>query len=180
MFHGARPAPLRGAGPLRPRAWSLPAPHGPAATKNSEKTLKVPNEVVQALEKQRARARGPFVWHSRTGRPLQRRNVSKAFDWAQIGMNDLDRLNLHGLRHTAATLMLTASQPVHEVARYLGHSPQPDPPIGATPPPPRPLTEFRAALVRDRSVPGAVPAVRHGLAAQMQDESSWEIERFRT
>ena len=49
--------------------------------------------------------------------------MSKAFDWAQIGL-DAERLNLHGLRHTAATLMLTAGQPVHEVARYLGHSPQ--------------------------------------------------------
>ncbi len=50
--------------------------------------------------------------------------MSKAFDWAQIGLKDTDRLNLHGLRRTAATLMLTAGQPVHEVARYLGHSPQ--------------------------------------------------------
>ena len=88
------------------RAQLLPkGSRGPLKTKNSERTLKLPLEAVHALKHQRTKARG-FVWHSRTGRPLQRRNVSKAFDWAQIGLKDTDRLNLHGLRRTAATLML--------------------------------------------------------------------------
>jgi hypothetical protein len=82
----------------------LEADHSPGVTPRNlmalsragdERTLKLPLEAVQALKHQRAKARGPFVWHSRTGRPLQRRNVSKAFDWAQIGLKDSDQLNLH-------------------------------------------------------------------------------------
>lgn len=71
---------------------------------DSERTLKLPIEAVQALAHQRSKLRGPFVPHSEKGRPLQRPNVGKPFGWAQSGL-DSDRLNLHGLRHTALSIL---------------------------------------------------------------------------
>lgn len=56
------------------------------------------------------------------GYPLQANNIGQREYAALIKQAGVRRIKLHGLRHTCATLLLQAGQPVHVVAERLGHS----------------------------------------------------------
>jgi integrase len=56
------------------------------------------------------------------GRPWYPDTISERFD-TLVKASGLRRIRLHDTRHTAATLMLSAGQPVHVVAAILGHDP---------------------------------------------------------
>jgi integrase len=63
------------------------------------------------------RRRGEFL-----GQPLQANNLGeRSFD-RLIKAANVRRIKFHGLRHTCATLLLQAGEPVHVVAQRLGHS----------------------------------------------------------
>lgn len=55
------------------------------------------------------------------GTPIQPDNVNRAMDLL-IARAGVPRIRFHDLRHTCATLLLTAGRPVHLVARLLGHA----------------------------------------------------------
>jgi integrase len=55
------------------------------------------------------------------GRPIHPDTLSRRFD-ALVTKSQLPRLTIHGLRHTAATLMLSDGVPTKIVSEMLGHS----------------------------------------------------------
>jgi len=62
-----------------------------------------------------------FIFTSDVGTPLDsttaRRHYYQVLDWA-----DMPRVRLHGLRHTASTLMASEGIPVHVIQAILGHT----------------------------------------------------------
>jgi integrase len=56
------------------------------------------------------------------GQPLQANNLGQKEYARLIKAAGVRRIKFHGLRHTCATLLLQAGQPVHVVSERLGHS----------------------------------------------------------
>ena len=56
------------------------------------------------------------------GEPITTSNLGTLFLDPLIKIAKVKRITVHGLRHTAATLMLLAGVPVHVVAARLGHA----------------------------------------------------------
>lgn len=56
------------------------------------------------------------------GQPLQANNLGERQFARLTKAADVRRIKFHGLRHTCATLLLSAGEPVHVVAERLGHS----------------------------------------------------------
>jgi integrase len=72
---------------------------------------------------------GGYLVADALGRPCHPETLSGWFEQAvkecRAALEDdetLRRISLHGCRHTCATLMLKAGQPIHVVSRWLGHS----------------------------------------------------------
>jgi integrase len=63
----------------------------------------------------------PYVMADGRGRPMHPDSISRRFD-ALVAKVGLPRLTVHGLRHTTATLMLSAGVPAKVVSDLLGHS----------------------------------------------------------
>ena len=62
-----------------------------------------------------------YVMSDPLGRPMHPDSISRRFD-ALVAKTGLPRLTIHGLRHTAGTLMLADGVPVKVVSDLLGHS----------------------------------------------------------
>jgi integrase len=102
-------------------------------TENSRRRLALPALVVSALQAHRVRQleerlqagprwhTSPLVFTTADGRPLHPEHVRRAL-YALLEAAGLDRLKYHGLRHSAATLLLTDGTPLFDVSRILGHA----------------------------------------------------------
>jgi integrase len=55
------------------------------------------------------------------GYPLQVNNLGQREYARLIREAQVPRIKFHGLRHTCATLLLNAGEPVHNVSKRLGH-----------------------------------------------------------
>ena len=55
------------------------------------------------------------------GLPLQANNLAERDMLPIIKKAEVRRINVHGLRHTCATILLKAGEPAHVVQRRLGH-----------------------------------------------------------
>jgi integrase len=89
----------------------------------SKRTVALPRtaiEVLQELKEREGRSSG-LVFHTKNGTPIGPRNLTTYFkhDLEQAG---LPEIRFHDLRHTAATLMLTAGVHPKVVQETLGHS----------------------------------------------------------
>ena len=121
----------------------------PTKTDGSARTVPIPDQLAAILQHHRSRARfradEGFVFATRTGRPLQQRNVSRALREAQIravdsggrptfpALHQIDESgaraavprgavpSMHSFRHTVASRALLAGESVDEVAFLLGH-----------------------------------------------------------
>ena len=62
-----------------------------------------------------------FVFTTRTGTPLDERNVRAAFT-SILSAAGLERIRVHGLRHTCATILLAQGEHPRVVMETLGHS----------------------------------------------------------
>ena len=60
--------------------------------------------------------------HDVLGLPLKPDHISHRHEQL-CAVAGLDRIRMHDLRHTAASLMLAGGTPVHVVAAILGHDP---------------------------------------------------------
>lgn len=110
--------------------WALAEPKTP----RSRRTLHLPGQAARALERQRdrqaeARAVAGKAWQDRdglvftdaVGRHLRPEDVNHA--WHRLlDQAGLPHLPFHGLRHSAATALLTAGVPLKVVSETLGHS----------------------------------------------------------
>ena len=56
------------------------------------------------------------------GYPLQMNNLGQRQFAQLIKAAGVKRIKFHGMRHTTATLLLRAGQPIHVVSERLGHS----------------------------------------------------------
>jgi len=105
----------------------------PPKTRNSKRTLELPNVVVGILEKQkrieaRNRLKAGEAWHAtdfiftnELGGSLWPTNVGKKFK-RHLSKNKLRHIRFHDLRHSAATLMLEHGARIEEVSQALGHA----------------------------------------------------------
>lgn len=106
---------------------------GPTKTAAGERQLPLVPLARNALTAQRARHLDQRVaagddWHdtghvftTRTGRPVEPRNISRSFD-RLVGSCDLPRIVFHDLRRTAATLLKDLGVPARDAQMILGHS----------------------------------------------------------
>jgi integrase len=60
------------------------------------------------------------VFATRTGRPVEPRNISRSFD-RLVANSDLPRIVFHDLRRTAATLLKDLGVPARDAQMILGH-----------------------------------------------------------
>jgi integrase len=121
----------------------------PTKTDGSARTAPIPRDLALVVAKHKLAASrsapDDFVFATRTGRPLQQRNVSRALREAQRRAVDLDGRptypilheldangrvapiprgtlpSMHSFRHTVASRALLAGESVDEVAFLLGH-----------------------------------------------------------
>ena len=56
------------------------------------------------------------------GLPLQSNNLGERHFDPLITAAEVKRITFHGMRHTCATLLLQAGEPVHVVSKRLGHA----------------------------------------------------------
>ncbi|MFD7920533.1 tyrosine-type recombinase/integrase [Streptomyces sp. NPDC059740] len=104
------------------------------STKNRRtRTIPVPLMCIAPLRWQRLRqaalraAAGPrwessdYVFTTRTGRPIEPRNISRSFERLADGAG-LPRIRLHDTRHGCATLLFAAGVAPRVVMEILGHS----------------------------------------------------------
>jgi integrase len=56
------------------------------------------------------------------GEPLQSNNIGERGFLSLIKKAGVRVISFHGMRHTTATLLLMAGEPIHVVAQRLGHS----------------------------------------------------------
>lgn len=90
--------------------------------------VEVLRERRQAQREERVRAGSKwtqtgYVFTTESGKPVEPRNALRALTTAAsaAGLENADEVELHTLRHTAATLMLTNGVPLTTVSRVLGH-----------------------------------------------------------
>ena len=121
----------------------------PLKTEESRRTVEIPRQLAVLLAAHKLRSGdtrpGGFVFATRTGRPIQQRNVGDALRLAQMRATDPDgqptfpvlhRIDangkrvpapsgvlpsFHGFRHTAASEAIAAGESAEEVSWQLGH-----------------------------------------------------------
>lgn len=110
------------------------AVEGGPKSKRSKRTLPLPADVTEALRALRQRQRTEALslgvgWSDdrlvavrEDGEPLRPESYTDEFQRLRSRAG-LRRIKLHGLRHTAGSLMLDRGQPPHIVAAWLGHDP---------------------------------------------------------
>ena len=116
------------------RSWDGGVELSAPKTPKSRRTIHLPATTRTALERQRERQRtaqlaAGTAWQDRDrlvftdsiGRPLYRVAVHRAFH-ELLAAADLPSIPFHGLRHSAATALLTAGVPLRVVSDLLGHS----------------------------------------------------------
>jgi integrase len=109
--------------------WTMAEPK----STRSRRTIPLPGLAVDALRRQRraqdalAAAVGTawpeagLVFTDEAGRPCDPRRVSTAFQRAREAAG-VPRIPLHGLRHSAATMMLAQGVPLAVISEWLGHA----------------------------------------------------------
>jgi integrase len=105
----------------------------PPKTKAGRRTIKLGEGTLHVLRKQKARQQLDravagkrwqemgLIFTSKVGTPLSSPNVLQEFK-ALLEVAGLRKIRFHGLRHTAASLMLNHGIPALVVSKILGHS----------------------------------------------------------
>jgi integrase len=98
---------------------------GPPKSDSSYRTLELVPALVRTLTEwklaSRFKAPEDLLFPNLTGGPLHLSYLQKGFRRALEACPDVPVINLHGLRHTFASLLLLMNKPVTQVAKLLGH-----------------------------------------------------------
>ena len=98
---------------------------GPTKPASSCRTLELAPELVHELKVWKLQSRykkdADLVFPNSLGGPLHRAFLHKGLHKALAQCPDVPRVNLHGLRHTFASLLIQRGNPVSQVAQILGH-----------------------------------------------------------
>ncbi len=98
----------------------------PVKTRSSRRTLNVPPFVLNMLD-EHLKTRGrpgtdELVFVAPEGGPLRRSTFRTRFFDPAVNRAELDGLTFHGLRHTAAGLLIEAGAHIETIKQRLGHS----------------------------------------------------------
>jgi integrase len=96
---------------------------GPPKSDSSYRTLDLAPELLHALKRWKLQAPpSELVFPNQTGRPLHRAYLHKGLKRALDACPDLPRVDLHGLRHSFASICIGQLRlPPTQVAKLLGH-----------------------------------------------------------
>lgn len=97
---------------------------GGTKTTGSNRIIQMNQLVYDALLEQQSltKHQGEFVFCTKTGTPLNHRNVTKRVWYPLLRYLELDKRNPYQSRHTAATLWLAAGESPEWIAAQMGHS----------------------------------------------------------
>lgn len=97
---------------------------GPTKTRSSIRQVDMSELVYQALKAQQkiSQSKSQFVFCSKTGQPLNYKNVTKRVWYPLLKFLELEKRRPYQTRHTTATLWLAAGESPEWIAKQLGHS----------------------------------------------------------
>lgn len=90
-------------------------------TASSRRRIALPPEIMAMLHEKCNDDDSPYVFHTPKGNPFSRSNVYNG--WTRVlKACGLERIRMHDVRHTHATLLLSQGIPLTEISRRLGHA----------------------------------------------------------
>jgi integrase len=99
--------------------------YGPPKTNSSYRTLDLVPELAATLRAWKLKSRfstdSDLVFCNQSGQPLHLSHLFKGARRAFAAVPEVPVINLHGLRHTFASLLIMQGRPVTQVAKLLGH-----------------------------------------------------------
>ncbi len=103
---------------------------GRTKTRTSSREIELPQVVIPGLRAHLAAMRAEdqdtsanaLVFPSRRGTPLRRQNLLRAVLYPALARARLPRITWHQMRHSLATTLIEAGEPVEVVSRLLGHA----------------------------------------------------------
>ncbi len=93
-------------------------------TKNALREIPIPEELVAALKRWKLQSpvsKWDLVFPKPDGRPEDRKTILRGL-YRAIRKAGLKKLDVHALRHSYASIMLSQGAPITEVSSYLGHA----------------------------------------------------------
>ena len=94
-------------------------------SKNGVREIPIPDELVQALKRWKLAcpiSQWDLVFPKKDGTPHDRKTVLRSALYPAIRNAKVKKLNMHALRHTFASLLLSQGTSIPEVSSYLGHA----------------------------------------------------------
>lgn len=95
---------------------------GPTKTANSVRTIRVPTPALPAVRDAIGKRTTGYLFASTSDRPKNHSSIRGPWKTLLKRLN-LHWRNVHQLRHSVATAMISAGVPIGDVARYLGNTP---------------------------------------------------------
>jgi integrase len=94
-------------------------------SKNGVREIPIPGELAQALKRWKlscAISKWDLVFPKKDGAPHDRKTILRSGLYPAIRRAEVKKLDMHALRHTFASLLLSQGTPITEVSSYLGHA----------------------------------------------------------
>ena len=94
-------------------------------SKNATREIPIPVELVSALKRWKLScpvSQWDLVFPKEDGRPHDRKTILKYGLYAAVRRAGVKKMNMHSLRHTYASILLSQGTPITEVSAYLGHA----------------------------------------------------------
>jgi len=94
-------------------------------SRNGVREIPIPAELIQALKRWKLScpvSKWDLVFPKKDGTPHDRKTILRGGLYPAIRRADIKKLDMHALRHTFASLLLSQGTPITEVSSYLGHA----------------------------------------------------------
>jgi integrase len=94
-------------------------------SKHGVREIPLPAELVQALKRWKLScpiSKWDLVFPKKDGSPHDRSTILRSGLYPAIRRAEVKKLDMHALRHTFASLLLSEGTPITEVSSYLGHA----------------------------------------------------------
>jgi len=94
-------------------------------SRNATREIPIPSELVSALKRWKIScpvSKWDLVFPKEDGRPYDRKAMLKYGLYAAVSRAGVKKLDMHSLRHSYASILLSQGTPITEVSAYLGHA----------------------------------------------------------
>ncbi len=94
-------------------------------SKNAIREIPIPVELVSALKRWKLScpvSQWDLIFPKQDGRPHDRKTILKYGLYAAVRRAGVKKMDMHSLRHTYASILLSQGTPITEVSAYLGHA----------------------------------------------------------